>query len=800
MSYHANYDDVVQQLTDHGLLVTSLDIDTDRVCRCKTTDNPREKRGWYWLSSISIKGESYIVGAYGIYSGNDNGKQKITLHRSQTDQLTADQKKALRDQQTAARKKADLERNRRQNRAAEKAREEWDKLSTSGQSPYLDTKQINAYGVRFGGQGEVIIPLRDGSDNIRGLQVIYPAGHQKIEKLGRNKEFYPAGLGMSGTWHLIGDHPRDTLLVTEGYATAASIHQATGYPTAAVWSANNLLAGCKALRKKFPRVNILICADDDQLQTCTECNQTTSVATDTCQHCGQPHRKQNAGITCAQAAALAVTGRWVAPKFANKPTDRKGPTDFNDLHVSEGLHIVQAQITAKVSELGWIRPAPDASPHPQQGGGGERQTLKSIVSIDEALERFVLVYGGKSTMFDRQEHCLVPKADVLDILPEHGWRDMRAHKAVVRLDEVGFDPAGTDPRIKCNLYRGWPTREKQGDCSKLLDLLRYLCSNDVNAEEVYQWVLSWLAYPIQHPGAKMQTSLIFHGPQGTGKNMFFESVMAIYDEYGRIVDQAAIEDKFNDWASRKLFLIADEVVARTELYHLKNKLKSFITGDWIRINPKNVAAHDERNHVNLVFLSNEPTPVVLDHDDRRYMVVHTPQKLPAEFYSAVRAEIDNGGIAALHYHLKHHNLEGFGVYTNPLRTKAKVQLIEAGLDSVSSFLREWYAGDIKKAPFCPCKTTQLFATYQKYCTETGEKAPRNLRQFIAELNMQPGWRVGPVPVRSYPGSDKRTSRKMVIPANDLLETSGHNKKDTISQEEWLADCHQIFTIAGDFIE
>ena len=92
----------------------------------------------------------------------------------------------------------------------------------------------------------------------------------------------------------------------------------------------------------------------------------------------------------------------------------------------------------------------------------------------------------------------------------------------------------------------------------------------------------------------MRTALIFHGPQGTGKNLFFEAIMAIYGEYGRIVGQAEIEDKFNDWASRKLFLIADEVVARQELYHVKNKLKSFVTGEWIRINPKNVAAHDER--------------------------------------------------------------------------------------------------------------------------------------------------------------------------------------------------------------
>ncbi|TLM66029.1 MAG: DNA primase [Deltaproteobacteria bacterium] len=800
MSY-ANYDDVLRQLTDHGLIVSGLEVGSDRVRRCLTRDDQREKRGWYWLSSITIGSDPYIVGAYGIYTGSDNGKQKVVLSRQQSERLSDDQRKAIAAQQQAARKKAEAERIRQHDRAAARAKDAWGKLAATGSSSYLTAKQVGAHGVRFGERGEVVIPMRDGADAIRGLQVILPPGHERIAKIGRNKEFFPAGLGMSGTWHLIGDHPRDLLLVTEGYATGATLHEATGHPVAVVWSANNLLSGCKALRKRYPRCQILICADDDAVQSCVACDQFTAVATADCSHCGKPHRKQNAGVSCAEAAALAVGGAWLVPQFrAERPKDCKGDTDFNDLHVAEGLRIVGAQIAGKVADLGWCRPALEAAQVTPCGEGGKRPALKSMLTMDEALDRFCMVYGGKGTMFDRQEHCLVPKADVLDILPEHGWRDMRAHKTVVRLDEVGFDPAGTDKRIVCNLYGGWPTEPVAGDCSNLLATLRHLCSNEVESDEVFEWVLKWLAFPIQHPGSKMQTALVFHGPQGTGKNLFFESIMAIYGEYGRIVDQAAIEDKFNDWASRKLFLIADEVVARTELFHVKNKLKSFVTGEWIRINPKNVAAHDERNHVNLVFLSNESTPLVLEHDDRRYMVIHTPDKLPAEFYSAVRAELDNGGVAALHHYLKTIDLSGFDIYTKPLRTKAKLQLIEASLDSVSSFLREWYLGEIQKLPFCPCTIANLFSAYQKYCAATCEKAPRNRKQFTAELRMQSGWRVGPFPVRVSPGLEDRTTRKMVIPADDLLAGGEFARQDGISQEQWLAECHRAFSVAGEFAE
>ena len=697
--FYSNYDDVLEQMRDYGLLLDHIEVDTARPRRCKTSDNPREKRGWYWLSSFNVSGESLIIGAYGIYRGGDNGKQTIKLPKEKRDRLTPEQIQAQKARHLEAQKRAKAERQREADRAAVRAVKVWKKSSPTGDSEYLQRKQVEPHGVRFSDKGAVIVPMIDAHDTIRGLQFILPRGHERYAKTGRDKEFWPKGLQMQATYHLIGKHPRDILLIAEGYATAATLYEATGLPVAVVWTANNILPACQALNKKYRRARQLICADDDWLQKCAGCGQYTQVVTENCQHCGEPHRKSNAGIINAQAAAVTVGGSWLCPVFSSpRLDDKKGPTDFNDLHVMETPSMVSTQIEGKISQLGWGERLP--RPAFQQGGGGQRNTLKSILTVDEAIDRFALVFGGKGTLFDCQEHILVPKADVLDILPEHGWRDMRTTKKVVRLDEVGFDPSGTDPRIICNLWGGWPTAPKQGSCDCLLELLQYLCSNEENSSATYQWVLKWLAYPVQHPGAKMRTALIFHGPQGTGKNLFFESVMAIYGEYGRIVDQAAIEDKFNDWASKKLFLIADEVVARTELFHIKNKLKCFVTGEWIRINPKNVAAHDERNHVNLVFLSNESQPLVLEKDDRRYVVIHTPEKLRENFYHQVRDEIRNGGIAALHRHLLDIDLSGFDEHSKPPMTRAKSDLIEVSMDSVNSFIRDWHQGDVSNIPFC----------------------------------------------------------------------------------------------------
>src|SRR5690606_38275103 len=316
--------------------------------------------------------------------------------------------------------------------------------------------------------------------------------------------------------------------------------------------------------------------------------------------CGEPHRAENAGVAGAGAAALEVQGAVLVPAFADEAARRAGflehgrkLTDFNDLQALEGLQVVRNQVEARLTELSWRAPAEKRGASTPATGGAGRKALKPIDSLDELLERYVLVYGQGGTVFDHKEHKLVALGDMRDACVRRelhrAWME-HPQRGIVRVTEVDFDPSGTKSGITCNLFAGWPTQPREGSCDKLLALLWHMCGEEKQQRALYDWVLKWLAYPLQHPGAKMKTTIVIHGPQGTGKNMFFDEYMKLYGEYGRVLDQAALEDKFNDWASRKLFLLADEVVARTEVYHLKNKLKALITGDRIRINPKNVQA------------------------------------------------------------------------------------------------------------------------------------------------------------------------------------------------------------------
>lgn len=759
----SNYDDVLRQLQLAGLKVEYLDV--GRMRRCKTVDGGRDKNGWYILHDLRLdSGEEVLVGSYGIWSGNNNNAQKIDIERSV---LSEQQREALKQRLAADRKRSEAVAKAVAEKAAARAAAAWKRYSAVPHEgmviDYLQRKAVHGHGVRYSEAGSLIVPMQDVFGSTHGLQII--RGRNRPEGK-REKEYWPVGLSKAGKFHTIGSAATaQVVIIVEGYATGASIYEAMGGMVCVVvaFDANNLLPVAQALRAQYRTARILICADDDKTQRCHHaapsaqgrmeetCKQRIWLGDDLkglCPHCGNPHKASNAGESCASTAAMAIEGIWIAPQFADPSQVRaewleqgKKCNDFNDLHVREGLSPIRRQIEAAIDAKGWTMAAPAVKPRSDTDKGeGERVALRPIYDLAELLERYSLIYGIDNAVFDHVEHRLVSLTDMSHMCGRRDlYRDYMEHpdRHFARDTEVGFDPTERDRNILCNMWSGWPMLPKSGKCEYLLDLLLHMCNGD---EEVYKWVLRWLAYPLQHPGAKMQTTIVLHGPQGTGKNLFFEVIMSIYGQYGRVIDQNAIEDKFNDWASRMLFLIADEVVARQELYKIKNMLKSLITGQWIRINSKMVKAYQERNHVNMVFLSNETLPVVLEVGDRRHCVIWTPAKLSQAFYADTRAEIANGGTEALYDYLLHMDLGDFDTGTLPPMTQAKNDLINVSKDSSSQFVDAFTAGDIAGFPAesserglaMPCLSNDLYELYKAWCSTTGHRAS-NQNRFIEDL-------------------------------------------------------------------
>jgi putative DNA primase/helicase len=100
--------------------------------------------------------------------------------------------------------------------------------SDQGESAYLTRKGVQAHGVRFTPDGWVLVPMRDAGGQLWNLQRIakrHGRWHRQTVFEGRPQVRAVALVRRSGP-----DPAAPVLLVAEGYATAASVHQATGRP------------------------------------------------------------------------------------------------------------------------------------------------------------------------------------------------------------------------------------------------------------------------------------------------------------------------------------------------------------------------------------------------------------------------------------------------------------------------------------------------------------------------------------------------------------------------------------------
>lgn len=819
-----NYDDVIAQLQDAGLeVVGGIEVDTHRPVRVREINGDRERRGWYWLQSKIIDGETYVVGAYGVYRGLDAGKTAIKLRRDgKAVRLSEEERAAIHARQAANAARLKAMRKAEAERAAQAAAHVWRAYAPEGDSEYLRRKRVRAHGVRFApGAGTVAVPMMDAGGKIWGLQII----RGKDRAAGKlEKEYWPRGLLKTGHYHLIGGTPRALVLVAEGYATAATLHEATGHAVAVAFDAGNLLPVAESLSRDY-RVRVLVCADDDAVQKCRACKRPTWVADAACDHCGEPHGQANPGVSAARNAAHAVDGAAVVPIFcAARPRDRKGPNDFNDLAALEGEAVVRAQIETVLRSLGWLADAPPAAGALSGGAGhgvDERPAAQSIMGLDSIVERFVLLDDGTGDhLFDTWTRRVVKQKQMVALLaPGVRVDDVKRHPSWTRracyLDQVGFDPACKDERVVLNTWRGWPRRPKEGRCDVLLDLLMYLCNGEGNGPQVYEWLIRWMAYPLQHPGAKMSSAVIMHGPQGTGKSSVFKALARIYGDgdpyrnYSLILDQKALQDKFNaDWDS-KLFVLAEEVVNSSDKWQLKNELKEIVSGDRLRINDKFVKAYYQTNRCNIVFLSNEHQPLPLENDDRRHLVVWTPPELDASIYDDVYAEMDAGGIDAFYHHLLSIDLTGFHPKKRPPMTAAKAELIGVSLGSEERFVREWIAGDValrddEPLPFCPCGSTDLYSAYQRWCRQQGVARPREMNQFMSSVLKRTGWmKEHKNRLESWSGTVTKRQR-FVLPSDadmqEAVRQGGQDwrQKPGESMTSWLSGCFFAFRNAlGD---
>ena len=254
---------------------------------------------WYVL----YQPDPIPAGAFGCWRRNISEKwhdKKVASETSKEDYKTLQKKFA------DAEAKRDSDERDRHERKSKEISTLVSKLKTAPKDHlYLQSKKVSAHGrLMDDGDGSVLMPLTDVAGRIWTYQTIDAFG---------DKLFAPGGR-IRGCMFTIGDLSEGPIVICEGYATGASIHEATGWPVICAMNCGNLKPVSIAVREKYRDRTIVIAADDDR------------------------KTPGNPGLTKAKEAAETIKATIAVPDLSMLDSG----SDFNDLACHSGIQSIKS--------------------------------------------------------------------------------------------------------------------------------------------------------------------------------------------------------------------------------------------------------------------------------------------------------------------------------------------------------------------------------------------------------------------------------------------------------------------------
>jgi len=204
-----------------------------------------DKTGWYVVYPDGVP-----AGRFGCWRSDEDR----AFRANGSHEITADEAMANNLRWAEIRKMRDAERERARNQTSEIAETIWTMAAAaSAEHPYLRRKGIQPNGARVTGDGRLVVPLYTEEGHLASLQYIDAEGGKLYHLSGQTGGCY---------WLLGTREDAKTIYVAEGFATAATIHEATGQPCAVAYTASNLVSVTRAMMETG--IPVVVVADCDK--------------------------------------------------------------------------------------------------------------------------------------------------------------------------------------------------------------------------------------------------------------------------------------------------------------------------------------------------------------------------------------------------------------------------------------------------------------------------------------------------------------------------------------------------------
>lgn len=218
-----------------------------------------------------------------------------------------------------------------------------------------------------------------------------------------------------------------------------------------------------------------------------------------------------------------------------------------------------------------------------------------------------------------------------------------------------------------NLWEGFGVEEKKGCWKKTF---RHIYSVLCNGDRIkFGYVIRWLAWAVQNPGKPAEVAIIFKGKKGAGKGVILQSLVKMFGAHGMTIsNREHLTGKHNEHLAHCCFLLADEAYNPGDK-EAEAVLKSLITEPYVITEPKFRSVRTSRNCLHIAMATNSDWVISATEDERRYFINEVDNTYAKgsvseyerqKYFTALWAELlDEGGLSAMLYDLKHMQLNGW---------------------------------------------------------------------------------------------------------------------------------------------
>jgi hypothetical protein len=252
-----------------------------------------------------------------------------------------------------------------------------------------------------------------------------------------------------------------------------------------------------------------------------------------------------------------------------------------------------------------------------------------------------------------------------------------------------FEPGGQleIPGEMINIFRGLAVQAAQGDWSLMgAHILNVLCCG---RQELFDYLIGWMAWSVQKLDQPIGVAVALLGEQGAGKGIFARTFGSLFgDHFAHIANGDQLTGRFNASVGKSCFIFLDEAVWAGDKKG-EGVLKALITEPSLTLEAKFRDPITVANRLRIMVASNNEWAVPTGIGDRRWLILNINNRYAgtknADYFAALKDEVDNGGAAAMLHDLLAMDLSGFNVRDVP-RTAAKAQQQALSLPSVEAWL------------------------------------------------------------------------------------------------------------------